>query len=79
MLCHQMGLLRLEFGNLPGLLGEKLFEKLANDPAPIQNPVLVLELRFKSSALQNSCQSSSTYCEKLGEIYTKSSRMYIVF
>ena len=39
MLCHQMGLLRLEFGHLPGLLGEKLFEKLANDPAPIQNPV----------------------------------------
>ena len=38
MLCHKMGLLRLEFGHLPGLLGEKLFEKLANDPAPDTKP-----------------------------------------
>ena len=34
MLCHQMGLLRLESGQYPGLLGERLFEKLTNDPAP---------------------------------------------
>ena len=34
MLGHQLGLLRLEFGHYPGLLGRILFEKLANDPAP---------------------------------------------
>ena len=47
MICHQM---RLEFGLYPGLLGKILFEKLANDPAPprIQNPVLVLDLKFKN-------------------------------
>ena len=38
MLCHQMGLLRLEFGQYPGLLGRILFEKLANDPAPDTKP-----------------------------------------
>ena len=57
MLCHQIGLLRLEFGQYPGLLGRILFEKLANDPAPdtnwIQNPVLVLELRFNSARTLN--------------------------
>ena len=34
---------------------------------------------FKSPALQNSCQSSSRKCEKLGGINTKSSRSTIVF
>ena len=34
---------------------------------------------YKSSALQNSCQSTYRYCEKLGVIRTKLSRIYIVF